>query len=101
MTIPSPQTELGHLALVVSTSDFTTANAGTPFNVPTDPGLAPTDPTTVTTAGRTRAETAAADATSTATDQTSDLAFTGPEATKPNTHSTRTVKPRQRYVTSS
>ena len=80
MTIPSPQTELGHLALVVSTSDFTTANAGTPFNVPTDPGLAPTNPTTVTTAGRTRAETAAADATSTATDQTSDLAFTGPEA---------------------
>lgn len=80
MTIPSPQTELGHLALVISPADFFAVNARTAFIVPTDPGLAPTNPASATRAGATTRASAGADAAAAVPDPTSDLAFTGPEA---------------------
>jgi hypothetical protein len=82
MTIPSPQTELGHLALVVSPTDFAAANSTIPFVVPTDPGLAPVNPATATATGvTTRARSSESEsAVPDAAPRTADLAFTGPEA---------------------
>jgi hypothetical protein len=83
MTIPSPQTELGHLALVISPADFFAVNARTAFIVPTDPGLAPTNPAAATRAGATtRAEPYV-------------------HSKKPKKPSTRTTKPKRHYVISS
>ena len=42
MAIQSHQTELGHLALVISKDDFLAANNNKPFEEPKDPGVAPT-----------------------------------------------------------
>ena len=45
LSIQSHQTELGHLALVISEEDYLQANNQVAFNEPTDPGLVPPDPT--------------------------------------------------------
>lgn len=79
MTIPSSQTDLGHLALVLDPTDFDTANGGIAFIPPVSPGNAPTDPTTGITsnsdaARTTRGATAADDA------AINMLPFTAPEA---------------------
>ena len=44
MSVPSAQTELGHLALVISDADYTIANEGNAWIPPTNPGKAPTNP---------------------------------------------------------
>ena len=79
MTIPSSQTDLGHLALVLEPTDFNTANGGTTFVVPVSPGDAPTDPTIniMSSTGATRATRGA-----TAEDDAliNMLPFTAPEA---------------------
>ena len=79
MTIPSTQTDLGHLALVLDPVDFDAANGGVAFVVPVSPGSAPTDPTTGITSATgetrsTRGATAADDA------AINMLPFTAPEA---------------------
>ena len=48
MSIPSTQSELGHLALVISDTDYTIANEGTPWKDPTNPGNSPTNPVPTT-----------------------------------------------------
>ena len=50
MSVPSSQTELGHLALVIPTTEFTAANSGIPFIDPRSPGATPDNPATVTSA---------------------------------------------------
>ena len=79
MTIPSPQTDLGHLALVLKPDDFTSANEDTAFVTPVSPGDAPIDPTTniMSSAGATRSTRGA-----TAEDDAAInmLPFTAPEA---------------------
>lgn len=62
MAIPSYQTDLGHLALVLSDTAFLTVNNDTAFVPPPNPGAAPADPTTTITSG-TRDNTATAIAT--------------------------------------
>ena len=70
LNIPSYQTELGHLSLVMDPAKFTTANGGTPFTIPTNPGTAPANPVTAATSTRSGTPNPAL----------ADLAFTGPEA---------------------
>ena len=53
MSVPSNSTDLGHLAIVISAADFTTAN-GSPFITPTNPGDQPNQPVV---AGTTRDQT--------------------------------------------
>ena len=48
MTVPVPNTDLGHAALTMKKSDFTQAN-GSVYTDPVDPGPAPTAPSTVST----------------------------------------------------
>ena len=48
MSVPSIQTELGHLALVISQSDYTATNEGTPWTKPKNPGSSPTNPVSST-----------------------------------------------------
>ena len=45
LSIQSHQTELGHLALVITEADYLQANSDIAFDEPTDPGLVPPDPT--------------------------------------------------------
>ena len=60
MAVPAPNTDLGHAALTMKTSDFTQAN-GSEYTDPVDPGPAPTAPSTVSTPGTsTRSATAGA-----------------------------------------
>ena len=49
MAIQSSQTELGHLALVISKADFLAANNNKPFKEPKDPGPAPTNTSSAAT----------------------------------------------------
>jgi len=44
MSVPSRQTKLGHLALVISSEDFKDTNGGNSYKEPKDPGLSPTNP---------------------------------------------------------
>ena len=43
MAVPAPNTELGHAALIMKTSHFTTANGST-YTEPTSPGTSPKNP---------------------------------------------------------
>jgi hypothetical protein len=70
MAVSSYQTDLGHLALVLSTAQFLAVNSNTAFVPPPNPGASPTDPTTTIIAG-----TRDANATAIAT-----LPFTAAEA---------------------
>ena len=45
LSIQSHQSELGHLALVITDEAYLEANNDVAFVAPTDPGLAPPDPT--------------------------------------------------------
>ena len=49
MAIHSTQTELGHLALVISKANFLAANNNKPFKEPKDPGSAPTNTSSAAT----------------------------------------------------
>ena len=53
LTITSNTTELGHLALTISSADFVKANDTKAFKVPTSPGTAPTQPNRITRSGTT------------------------------------------------
>jgi hypothetical protein len=44
MSVPSYTTDLGHLALVIPPEDFTSANGGADFIIPSNPGERPTAP---------------------------------------------------------
>ena len=60
MSIPSNQTELGHLSLVLSTTEYIEASMGVVFEIPTDPGpTAPNPISNVTAATRRSARIAA------------------------------------------
>jgi hypothetical protein len=63
MAIPSYQTNLGHLSLILSTTQFLNINNNTAFVPPPNPDAAPANPTTMITAG-TRENTATAITTS-------------------------------------
>ena len=64
----SYSTELGHLALTRIAVDVKTANSGTSFIIPTNPGTAPTPPDRITT----RVSAAALATNTTATAETKD-----------------------------
>ena len=68
MSIMSSTTELGHLALTRSPTEFTLANNNTAFVIPLNPGTAPTPPPRIGT----RASAAALALDPTATAETSD-----------------------------
>ena len=60
MSIPSNQTELGYLSLVLSTTEYIEASMGVAFEIPTDPGpTAPNPISNVTAATRRSARIAA------------------------------------------
>jgi hypothetical protein len=69
MSIPSFTTDLGHLALVIKESDFTTANNGTAFVPPPNPGNTPAMPTFATRRATTTRTTTRGTTTTTAATQ--------------------------------
>ena len=67
MSIPTPQTELGHLRLVLDEREYEEASGGVPFVVPTDPGPSAPNPISDTTIASRRSTRLAASSTSSPT----------------------------------